>query len=147
PPSWQIIHLTGKTRPHELSDRAGAIFPNYHPYQFLTTEMKDAYALAEVIIARAGFATITEAASLAKPLVLVPMSGTHQEDNARLLSENNAAVVLDERTDDGLKLAQVVKELMELPEKRQNLGARLKAVLPPASPERIVAIIEELTKR
>ena len=147
PQNWQIIHLTGKTRPHELSDRAGALFPNYHPYQFLTTDMKDAYALAEVVIARAGFATITEAASLSKALVLVPISGTHQEDNANLLDKNNAAVVLDERTDDGLKLAQVVKELMELPEKRQNLGVRLKTVLPPAKPERIVAIIEELTKK
>ena len=84
PQNWQIIHLTGKTRPHELSDRAGTIFPNYHPYQFLTAEMKEAYALAEVVIARAGFATISEAASLAKPLVLVPISGTHQEDNANL---------------------------------------------------------------
>lgn len=147
PPEWQIIHLTGKTRERELSERAAKVYLNYHLYEFFGEEMKDAYALSEVIIARAGFATITEAASLAKPLVLLPMSGTHQEENAKLLAKNNAAIVLDERTDSGLKLAQAVKELMEIPEKRRNLAARLKTVLPPALPERIVAIIEELAKK
>ncbi len=118
PRDWHVIHLVGKERPRELQENATNVFPNYHVYQFLKTEMKDAYAVADVVIARAGFASITELAALGKASILLPMSLTHQEINAKLLSDNKAAIVMDERTDSGLKLDRIVVELIEFPETR-----------------------------
>jgi len=144
PREYHVIHLVGKERPRELQENAAKVFPNYHVYQFLKEDIKDAYAIADVVITRAGFATITELAALGKPAILLPMSHTHQEVNAKLLSDHQAAVVMDERMADGLKLARTVVDLIAYPETRQYLGARLRTVLPPAKPAKIIEIINEI---
>ncbi len=146
PRDWQVIHLVGKDRPSELQERAMGVFPNYHVYKFFTTEMKEAFALADVVVARAGFATITELAALSKAAILLPMAGTHQEKNVKMFTDNNAVVALNETADNGLKLAQIVKDLINQPEVRTRLGKRLNEVLPRAKPERIIEIVEELVK-
>lgn len=146
PADWQVIHLVGKDRDKETASRVAGVFSNYHAYVFFADEMKDAYAAADVVVARAGFATITEAAALGKAVILLPMAGTHQEENAKFLAKENAAVVLDERVVNGATIAQVVKDLMEKKEERATLGRRLREVLPPADPEKIIRIIEELGK-
>lgn len=143
-PEWHVIHLVGKERPSELQTRAAEAFNNYHVYKFFASEMKDAYAIADIVIARAGFATITELAALGKAAILVPMPNTHQEKNVARLAEYDAVIAMNQETDNGLKLAQVVKELMGYPEERKRLGMRLQETLPRAKPEKIVEIVEEL---
>lgn len=147
PVEWQALHLVGRERQWDLAENAAKVFPNYHVYQFFTEEMKDAYAVADVVITRAGFSTITELASLSKAVILLPMSGTHQEDNAVFLAEAQAAIVLDERAVSGAQLTQIVKDLLENKEKRDALGARLHEVLPPSAPVKIVEIIEGMIKK
>jgi UDP-N-acetylglucosamine--N-acetylmuramyl-(pentapeptide) pyrophosphoryl-undecaprenol N-acetylglucosamine transferase len=144
PREWHIIHLVGRERPRDLQERATGVFTNYHVYPFLKEEMKDAYAIADVVITRAGFATITELAALGKPAIILPISGTHQDVNAKLLSDNQAAIVLNELTDNGLKLARIVADLMESDLNRLNLGKQLKKTLPPADPAKVVAIVDSL---
>ncbi len=145
PHSWHVLHLTGKERPGELSERASNTFPNYHVYKFFTTEMAAAYAAADIVIARAGFVTLTELAALAKPAVIVPMSGTHQEENARFFASRHGVATLREETEGGLKLVQITKNLMQHPAERQALGDRLHNLLPRASEEKIYNIICTLT--
>lgn len=147
PKEWSVLHLVGRERPSELQMRASGAFSNYHVYQFFTEEMKDAYAVADVVIARAGFSTITELASLGKAAIVVPIFGTHQEVNAKMLSDSKAVIVLHEKTDTGLKLAHIVRDLIENPDIRQYLGNRLRTVLPPAKPEKVIEIINQLTEK
>ncbi|OGH95004.1 MAG: hypothetical protein A2538_04945 [Candidatus Magasanikbacteria bacterium RIFOXYD2_FULL_41_14] len=144
PKEWHVIHLTGKERPAELNERATGVFPNYRVYKFFVDEMKDAYALADVAVGRAGFATITELASLSKAAILIPMRGTHQEANVKKLVDEEAVLVLNEDHESGLKLAQMVRELVEDDEERARLGKKLNDILPRANARRIVAIINEL---
>ncbi len=147
PPDWQVIHLTGRERPRELAVNAAKIFPNYHVYDFFNEEIKDAYAAADVVVARAGFASLTELAALAKAVILLPMAGTHQEDNAGYFVKENAALALDERLTSGLELAQRVKELMDNPVRRELMGKRLSELLPPVEEEKIVEIMDELMRK
>jgi hypothetical protein len=51
---------------------------------------------------------------------------------------------MQNQTESGYKLAQMVKELVENPIKRAYLGTHLHAVLPIAKPERLVHLVEEL---
>lgn len=146
PRNWHVIHLVGKERPRELQEKASGVFENYHVYQFLAEEMKDAYAVSDVVIGRAGFATITELAALKKPAILMPMFGTHQEDNTKLIEKNRAAIILNEQTDTGLKLAHIVSQLMNDEEKRRELGERLHTLLPPSKKEKIIEIVEMLRR-
>jgi UDP-N-acetylglucosamine--N-acetylmuramyl-(pentapeptide) pyrophosphoryl-undecaprenol N-acetylglucosamine transferase len=147
PREYHIIHLVGKERPRELQENATKVFSNYHVYQFLKDDMKDAYAIADIVIARAGFGTITELSSIGKPAILLPMSQTHQEYNAKFLAGHQAVVVVNEKTIDGLKLAHTVVGLISEPETLKYLGQRLQTVLPPAKPQKVVDIIEQLVER
>ncbi|MEK7680763.1 MAG: UDP-N-acetylglucosamine--N-acetylmuramyl-(pentapeptide) pyrophosphoryl-undecaprenol N-acetylglucosamine transferase [Patescibacteria group bacterium] len=144
PNDWHVIHLVGKDRPRGLQEKAAGAFANYHVYQFFKEEMKHAYAAADVVVARAGFATITEMASLRKAAILMPMAGTHQNANAKMLAENRAAIIFNE-DEDGMKMAKIITDLIRNPEARKFLGERLHTVLPPAKPEKIIEIIHNLT--
>lgn len=141
----EIIHLTGKERPQEMSERMGREFSHYHPFQFLTADMKHAYAAADIVVSRGGFGTITELAALAKPTILIPKPG-HQEANARLLSDAGAAIVLDEQLETGHSLVRHIRELLEQKNKAAELGKRLQQVMPVASHAVILDIARELAR-
>lgn len=147
PKEWHVIHLTGKERSSELNEKAAEVFRNYHVHKFFVDEMKDAYAAADVVIARGGFGTLTELAALHKASVIVPISHTHQEKNVDWLAKNKAVVVINEETDNGLKLAKVVTDIILDPKGKEIMGEKLGELLPRAKPERIREIINELIKK
>ncbi len=72
-----------------------------------------AYAVADIIVSRAGAITISELCVVGKPLILVPspnVAEDHQTRNAQALSARNAAVLLpDDRVEHDLG-----KEIVEL---------------------------------
>ncbi|HTM68976.1 MAG TPA: UDP-N-acetylglucosamine--N-acetylmuramyl-(pentapeptide) pyrophosphoryl-undecaprenol N-acetylglucosamine transferase [Candidatus Binatia bacterium] len=88
----QIIHVAGpgKTDPSVAAMR-------YRQYELLTAELPHAYAAADLVVTRAGMGALTELAALGKPAIIVPMPGSHQEDNARAFEAGAGATVLDER--------------------------------------------------
>lgn len=144
---WHIINLVGKERSKEGAEKAADLYQNYHALPFLTDQMKDAYAIADVIIARAGFSTLTELAALSKAAIIMPMYGTHQEDNAKQFADHDGIILLEKGNDMGIKLAQMIKDLVEIPEKRQELGENLHRLLPRTKSGKIVEIIDELIKQ
>ncbi len=146
PKNWQVIHLVGKERPKELAERAQHVFANYHMFDFFTDEMKYAYAAADVVICRAGMGTLTELAALQKAAILLPKEG-HQEDNAKYLENQGAAIVLYEKTDSGLKLAKLTEELIKNDIYRNQLGANIGRVLWVAKLNRIVQIVGVLVAK
>jgi UDP-N-acetylglucosamine--N-acetylmuramyl-(pentapeptide) pyrophosphoryl-undecaprenol N-acetylglucosamine transferase len=89
--SANVIHLTGKGKMLPGLEKIG---DGYHALEFLGESLADAYALADVVVARAGMGTIMEIAALKKPTVLVPIAGSHQEQNAQAVESRNAALVL-----------------------------------------------------
>lgn len=135
----QVIHLTGRERPQELVQRAQKHFEYYQIHQFFSTEMKDAYAVADIVISRGGFGTISEIAALGKPSILIPKPG-HQEMNVQFLAKAHASIVLDERTGDGNLLAKTIRELLASDLSKKQLGDGIKKLLPPAKQEDILEI-------
>jgi UDP-N-acetylglucosamine--N-acetylmuramyl-(pentapeptide) pyrophosphoryl-undecaprenol N-acetylglucosamine transferase len=146
PKNWHIIHLTGKERPGELHTKAAETFTNYHVYSFFTSEMGLAYSAADVVVARAGFGTLTELAYFSKASVIMPMPHTHQEENVEYFEKQGAVIRLYEEVDTGLKLGHVVSDLIRNPSKRHNLGTVLHGLIPIAEKDRIIKIIHFLTK-
>lgn len=142
----QVIHLSGKDRPQELVERAVKHFSYYHMYQFFTDEMKDAYAIADIVISRGGFGTITEIAALQKPAVLIPKPG-HQIDNVSFLADQQAVVLLDERTNSGLSLAKIIKELLSNASEKKRLSRALSQVLPLAPSHTISDVLDTLLSK
>ena len=92
------------------------------------------YAAADLMITRAGAATIAELATVGAPAVIVPWPGAaenHQVDNARELSDHHAAVLLEEHdltvdrlVDEITALASNPGALAELSAAAENIGRR-----------------------
>jgi len=139
----QIIHLTGPERDDEMSKRAKELLPNYHPYKFLTSEMKDAYKAADIVISRAGFGTLSELAALKKPAIIIPLPG-HQEENALYFSRAGAIIEVDQNFADPYKLAKTIEELLENKEKAMSMAQRFNEILPPASAENILKVFNKI---
>lgn len=94
----QVLHLTGQDK--EVYDAAGNLLtaPGYHQREYLNG-MHLAYAAADLLIARAGAATVCEVAAVGLPAVFVPLpiGNGEQELNARgLVDAGGALLVKDE---------------------------------------------------
>lgn len=141
----QVIHLSGKERPQELVERAVKYFDHYQVHQFFTEEMADAYSAADIVVSRGGFGTITELAALGKVAILVPKPG-HQVHNVKFLTDAGAAVLVNEEIADGNYLAKTIRQLLENEDQMEEMSTKLKKMLPLASEEKILAVVDRLRK-
>lgn len=67
---FQVAHLCGKGKLDEsLKNTKG-----YAQFEYISDEMKDFFAMADIIVSRAGSNSICEIAALNKPSVLIPLS-------------------------------------------------------------------------
>jgi UDP-N-acetylglucosamine--N-acetylmuramyl-(pentapeptide) pyrophosphoryl-undecaprenol N-acetylglucosamine transferase len=115
---YQVIHSRGtqEERP-TLADLRAVVAPlpaeqraRYVVREFIGAELPHVYALASLVIGRAGAGTVAELAALGKPAILIPLPGTggdEQTKNARLLADAGGATMIRERdlTPEGLVAA------------------------------------------
>lgn len=108
---YNIIHLTGKGKADEsLNDT-----PGYKQYEYIRDELKDLFAMSDIVISRAGANAICELLALKKPNLLIPLpsksSRGDQLLNARSFKKQGYSMVLteDELTDD--LLIKMIDEL------------------------------------
>lgn len=107
----QVIHLAGRGRGEDTARRYGAQAAVVRDY---SEDMADAYAAADLVICRSGASTLAELVALRKPAVLVPYphaADDHQTQNARVLENAGAAVLLPESRL-AEKLGGVVRNLL-----------------------------------
>jgi UDP-N-acetylglucosamine--N-acetylmuramyl-(pentapeptide) pyrophosphoryl-undecaprenol N-acetylglucosamine transferase len=130
PSDLQVLVLTGpahiETIRSLLPKGAG---PPVHIIGYLD-RMELAYAVADVVIARAGATTIAEVAVCGLPSVLIPYpyaTGRHQEANARALQRAGAStMVLDDELGGGV-LSERIAWLLSDDERRRSMGERATA--------------------
>jgi UDP-N-acetylglucosamine--N-acetylmuramyl-(pentapeptide) pyrophosphoryl-undecaprenol N-acetylglucosamine transferase len=99
-------------------------------------DMPEVYSQASLVICRAGSSTLSEIAAVGKASVLVPFpfaSDNHQEHNARIFSDAGAAFLLIQSQAKGSDLAQIIRELMENPEKKNKLEHQVRTFFKPDS--------------
>lgn len=110
--------------------------------------MPQLMAAADLVICRAGAATISEICASGTPCIMVPspnVTGNHQEKNARVLEKHGAAVVLREQDCDGDSLYETAKTLLEDPERLRSMRAAAHRLAVLDAAERILAVLQELT--
>ena len=109
---WQWLHLTGSVDAPRVSGAYAAhqIRAAVAPF---VPDMETAYALADVVIGRAGASTLAELARCGKAAILIPYphAGGHQRANARLVEQVDGGVVLEESRTTAARLLQEVRRL------------------------------------
>lgn len=93
---YDIIHICGKNNIDEaFNDRMG-----YRQYEYLSDGLRHLYALADIVISRAGANVICELLALEKPNILIPLpkdvSRGDQVLNAASFEKQGFSMVLDQ---------------------------------------------------
>lgn len=131
----QVIHITGGRLDKE------AQHPRYHAFEFLTADLKHAYAISDLVVTRAGMSALTEIAALRKPALVIPIPNSHQEDNAVEFFRNNAIMMLQEKNLNPSALAGAIDKLLTDKVGRENLARNLEKLMPADPVQRIIKMI------
>lgn len=119
----QLVHQTGVKDRDEVAKRYQELGVESEVVDFIR-EMPKAYARADLIVCRAGAATLSEITVARKASILVPFpwaADNHQEVNARSLVEAGAALMFRESELDATKLADAIRALHGDPARCQKM--------------------------
>ena len=131
---YQVIHQTGEANFDEVRHKAGELgikagYDGYHPIAFIEDELKDIFAVSDLIISRAGATSIAEIAANGKPAILIPIdksANNHQRMNAYAIAKFGGCMVLEENNLGENLLLSRINEIMENTELRQKLSTDIK---------------------
>ena len=123
-------------------------FPNLRLTAFIN-DMPAAYGAADLVVTRAGAGTCSELMNIGKPAILVPspnVAGNHQEKNARSLTKEGGAQVLNE-TDLDEEFTKQISSLIFDAEKLKKMSAAMKKIAKPDAAKHIALEILTLTEK
>lgn len=144
----QFIHLTGKKDFTLINKFYGDenFGAKVFPYLY---NMGKAYSVADLIISRAGATTIAELMMLKKPAVLIPFpyaTGRHQDCNAKYLVDRNTAVMYNQSAISAEKMANVLIDFIDHPEKLTEMGNSYKNISSSNSTQLLVNAVTSFVK-
>ncbi len=107
-------------------------------------DMSAVYAAADLIVCRAGAASVAELAVTGLPAVLVPLPGApgdHQMANARALADAGATVIVDDAALDGARLVHEVDALLSDPDRLDAMAAAAAGLARPDAANAVVDLL------
>lgn len=110
--------------------------------------MNDAYAVADVIISRAGASSVSELCVVGKPVIFVPspnVAEDHQTKNAQAIADEKAAILIKE-TELKDNFQKMFLEIFNDKQKRKILSENIKALAKPNATKQIVDEIIKIIK-
>jgi UDP-N-acetylglucosamine--N-acetylmuramyl-(pentapeptide) pyrophosphoryl-undecaprenol N-acetylglucosamine transferase len=158
PDGWQLIHVTGEQEYDRVRAARASALRGSHSLapqgdssviRRYLDDVADAYAAADLVLARAGASTVGELAATGRPAILVPYpfaAEDHQRANAGMVARSGAAVVVEDRELAAGKLRGILADITR-PARLAQLRAaaeRERAADPLAT---ILARVDALTMR
>ena len=138
-PCW-VLHACGQRDYAELSHRLDELGrPEHYKLHAFIKSFADAYAAADLAVARAG-GSVFELLAAGLPAVLVPYphaTADHQTKNARWTERGGAAVVVPDHELDGPRLAREVAGLLGAPDRLRAMQRAAVGLARPDAAERI----------
>ena len=114
---FQVVHICGKDKiDNMLLGKEG-----YAQFEYVKAELKDLFAMADLVISRAGANSICELLALKKPNLLIPLSANSSRGdqilNAKSFESQGYSMVID---DDSLSADLLTEKVLELYFTRQT---------------------------
>ncbi len=139
---FQVVHICGKDKVDNLKLNV----TGYKQFEYLKAELKDVFAMADVVISRAGANAICELLALKKPNILIPLpanaSRGDQLLNAASFETQGFSVVINE---DYLTAKSLVEKVHELYFTRQTYIDAMKASMQMSAIDSIMKLIVDAT--
>ena len=139
-----VVHICGKGNlDAALEGTAG-----YTQLEFVSAELPDIFACADLVLSRAGSNALMEFQALARPLLLVPYpKGASRGDqilNAQSLEKRGLCRVL---LQENMTAATLTEALLQSWADREQLTAAVKAAPPADGTMRVLEMIEDVQKK
>lgn len=138
---FNVVHLCGAGK-HDDSIEDGA----YRQYEYLTAELPDILAAADLVVSRAGANAVFELLALAKPMLLIPLpcmaSRGDQVLNAGYFAKKGFAMVLEQ---EDLSVQTLLKSITELYSKRLSFTSAMQEEPMADGTEAVLTVIREMT--
>ena len=110
---FQVVHLCGKGK----QDDSKNDLKGYVQYEYIESELADLFAMADIVISRAGANAICELQALKKPNLLIPLSANASRGdqilNARSFEKQGFSMVLEEEAITDEVLLRAVHDLYD----------------------------------
>ena len=114
---FQVVHICGKDK----IDNLLLTTPGYRQFEYVKAELKDLFAMADLVISRAGANAICELLALKKPNILIPLPAASSRGdqllNAASFEAQGFSIVINE---DDLTTDLLVDKVHELFSNRQS---------------------------
>ena len=140
---FHVIHLCGKGK----TDESLRNLKGYVQFEYIKQELKDLFALCDIVISRAGANAICELLALHKPSLLIPLSANASRGdqilNARSFERQGFSVVLEEEELNNQVLLDAIHKLYD---KRDAYISAMKQSSQQDSINTIVSLIENAAK-
>ena len=144
-PNVQVLWQVGKLYIEEYKNSDTANLPTVKTKVFID-RMDLAYAMADVVIGRAGALTISELCLVGKPAILIPspnVAEDHQTKNAMALVKKNAALMVHD-SEAKEKMMETAIDLLGNENKKKGLARNIKILARPNAAEDIAKEILKL---
>ncbi len=143
----QVIHLSGARDERLVADNyrrenVPAYIGAFHH------QMEEVYSAADLVVARAGAASLAEFAGFSLPGIVIPFpyaADDHQTRNAEIYARADAAILLKQSDLSGELLARNIRELVENPQRLQQMAANCARLAPNDAAGRVANTIEKYT--
>lgn len=140
---FQIVHLCGKDK----MDNLLLTTPGYKQFEYIKSELKDLFAMADIVISRAGANAICELLALKKPNILIPLPASSSRGdqilNAQSFEAQGFSIVINE---DDLLTDLLVDRVHELYFTRQTYYETMSKSSQMDSIKTIMGLLEETSK-
>lgn len=141
---FQVIHLCGKGK----LDPSLTHTEGYIQFEYIKQELKDLFALTDIVVSRAGANAICELLALGKPSLLIPLSAKQSRGdqilNARSFEKQGFSIVMEEEelTDENL-----LQQITALYQNRSQYIEKMKQSKQTDSTDMILDLIEKCADR
>ncbi|MCI9136824.1 MAG: undecaprenyldiphospho-muramoylpentapeptide beta-N-acetylglucosaminyltransferase [Lachnospiraceae bacterium] len=141
---YQVLHLCGKGNlDNSLSGTQG-----YAQFEYANKELSDMFALADLVVSRAGANAICELLALRKPNILIPLSASASRGdqilNARSFERQGFSMVIEEENLNNVVLLDAIRQLSQ--DRSQYINAMAKSEQL-NSVETVVQLLEQAAKQ
>ncbi len=139
---YQVVHICGKDK----MDNLLLTTPGYKQFEFVGEELKDIFAVADLVISRAGANAICELLALQKPNILIPLpsksSRGDQLLNAQSFADQGFSIVIDQ---DDLVPSDLIKQVDHLYKNRQKYISAMSSSQQKDGITEIMHVIQEVS--
>ncbi|HOO68075.1 MAG TPA: undecaprenyldiphospho-muramoylpentapeptide beta-N-acetylglucosaminyltransferase [Bacilli bacterium] len=141
---YEVVYITGKDYYEKFKNLK--LSKNIHIVPYVE-DMRKTFSKVDVLVSRAGAATMSEIIAYKVPTILIPspfVTHNHQYKNAKSFVEKNAALLLEEKDLDKELLVSKVEYLLDNEKKAKEMKENLSKMYIPNSANKIYNLIKKL---